>query len=86
MGIWDHRLCTPIGASPRSGELLLHIPREGPVQLSAELDKWSWSVPYAAYAGEVVAAKPRDWERLNGFSNKYAGSQGKTELKFQRKY
>lgn len=44
-----------------------------PQQLSSELDRFSWSVPYKQYTGGVVSMSREHWAEVNGFSNGYAG-------------
>lgn len=50
-----------------------------PIQLSGEIECWSWSVPYADNVGGVTSLSPQHWTTINGFSNEYEGWGGEDD-------
>ncbi|CAE8700024.1 unnamed protein product [Polarella glacialis] len=50
-----------------------------PTQLSSEIDRYKWSVPYPNSAGGIVAMSSSDWRSINGFSNQYLGWGGEDD-------
>lgn len=50
-----------------------------PMQLSGEIECWSWSVPYPDNVGGVTSMSPSHWNAINGFSNEYEGWGGEDD-------
>lgn len=44
-----------------------------PTQLSSEIDRFNYGVPYSTYAGAVLLITAAHMEAINGFSNAYRG-------------
>ena len=50
-----------------------------PTLLAAEIECWSWSIPYGGYTGGVVKMQKADWKKINGYSNDYVGWGGEDD-------
>eukprot|EP00929_Paragymnodinium_shiwhaense_P058053 TRINITY_DN29080_c0_g2_i1.p2 TRINITY_DN29080_c0_g2~~TRINITY_DN29080_c0_g2_i1.p2 ORF type:complete len:655 (-),score=123.40 TRINITY_DN29080_c0_g2_i1:25-1989(-) len=50
-----------------------------PTQLSSEIDRYDWKVPYLDSAGGIVGANLEHWRTINGFSNEYYGWGGEDD-------
>lgn len=55
-----------------------------PTQLSAEIDRYDWKVPYLQSAGGIVGMSLHDWRTINGFGNDYFGWGGEDDELFHR--
>jgi len=90
----DKKTCKDLQHWPRSevSECVVvqdidYLPEEGvnynqckmPTQLSSEIDRYNWGVPYLQSAGGIVAMSAIDWSKINGFSNKYVGWGGEDD-------
>jgi N-terminal domain of galactosyltransferase/N-terminal region of glycosyl transferase group 7 len=50
-----------------------------PIQLSSEMERFKWGVPYDYYCGGIVNLHINDWMKVNGMSNDFEGWGGEDD-------